>query len=388
VRVTIHTKEGCEFCDKAKLLLKSRGVSYSEKTTRRVKDHSFPQIFIDGEFIGGYAELRRHKAFKPNMLTASETYKPFLYPELVDLAVQHEQMHWIEAEISLADDVSQWNNGTVSTEEKSFITNILRLFTQSDVAVAANYGDLFIPKFKNNEVRNWLYSVVARESVHQRAYALLNDTLGFPDAEYAKFLKIDEMANKAKFMLNNDNSTMRSLAMAMAKSMISEGVFLFASFAMLMNFPRKGKMMGMRDVVEWSVKDEDKHCDGLQIMFRHFCNEHPLIVDDAFKHEIYDMFREAVELEDKFITYVFEDYDIDGLSPESLKNYIRYIADRRLIQVGLKANWGVTENPLPWMEYMLSSSVHSNFFESRTTDYAKVGMTGNWDYSFLKTASF
>ena len=134
-----------------------------------------------------------------SLLEFSQTYKPFKYPWAVDLAKKHEEIHWIEDEAELSEDVQDWKT-KLTEDEKEFITQVLRLFTQSDVQVGENYHELLIPKFKNNEVRNMLSSFAGREAVHQRAYALLNDTLGLPDEEYHRFLEYKEMADKVDFM--------------------------------------------------------------------------------------------------------------------------------------------------------------------------------------------
>ena len=115
-----------------------------------------------------------------SLLEFSQTYKPFQYPWAVELSKKHEEVHWIEDEAELSEDVQDWKT-KLSVNEKDFITQVLRLFTQSDVQVGENYHELLIPKFRNNEVRNMLSSFAGREAVHQRAYALLNDTLGLPD---------------------------------------------------------------------------------------------------------------------------------------------------------------------------------------------------------------
>ena len=112
-----------------------------------------------------------------SLLEFSQTYKPFQYPWAVELSKKHEEVHWIEDEAELSEDVQDWKT-KLSVNEKDFITQVLRLFTQSDVQVGENYHELLIPKFRNNEVRNMLSSFAGREAVHQRAYALLNDTLG------------------------------------------------------------------------------------------------------------------------------------------------------------------------------------------------------------------
>jgi glutaredoxin 3 len=138
----------------------------------------------------------------------------------------------------LSEDVTDWKGGKVSAVEKEYITNILRLFTQSDVAVGQNYYDQFIPKFKNNEVRNMLGSFAAREGIHQRAYALLNETLGLPESEYHKFLNTQRWWTRLSLSCKSDPTTQRGLGQCLAKSVFNEGVALFASFVMLLNFQR------------------------------------------------------------------------------------------------------------------------------------------------------
>ena len=409
--ITIYSKSDCPFCFRAKDWFNSHGFSYTENVlddeeqrlafyqkingvqedltkgseTRPV--NSVPQIFIDGKHIGGYDQLIQKadtilKKKSGGLMEASTTYKPFHYPWAVEITTRHEKAHWIEDEIDLSEDVTDWKGGKVTTTEKEFITNVLRLFTQSDVAVGQNYYDQFIPKFKNNEVRNMLGSFAAREGIHQRAYALLNDTLGLPDSEYHAFLDYKEMTDKVDFMMSSDASTQRGLALAMAKSVFNEGVALFASFVMLLNFQRFGKMKGMGKVVEWSIRDESMHVEGNAKLFRSFCNEHPRIVDRQFKAEIYEMSRTAVELEDKFIELAYEMGDVEGLSKEEVKEYIRYIADRRLLQLGLKTNFKVKENPLPWLEWVLNGADHTNFFENRVTEYEVAGLKGSWEEAY------
>jgi ribonucleoside-diphosphate reductase beta chain len=172
------------------------------------------------------------------------------------------------------------------------------------------------------------------------------------------------------------------MAKAIARSVMNEGMSLFSAFAMLMNFSRLGKMTGMCEVVEWSVRDETMHCEGMVKLFRTFCEEHPRIVTDDFKKDIYEMFRKGVELEDKVIDLAFEMGGIEKISKEDVKQYIRYIADRRLIQLGLKGNWNVKDNPLEWMEWVVAGDRHKNFFEGVVTDYNAAGLAGDdWGWN-------
>lgn len=409
MEIKVVSKTDCPFCKMAKTWLEEHGFQFEEQLmdneeerlafyqslnsgvgeivgksdqVRRV--NSVPQIFIDGKCIGGYDELMKMsttllKKRTGGLLKFSETYKPFHYPWAVEITTRHEKVHWIEDELDLSEDVADWKSGKMTSIEKEYVTNILRLFTQSDVAVGQNYFDQFIPKFKNNEVRNMLGSFATREGIHQRAYALLNETLGLSDAEYHAFLEYQEMADKIDFMMDSDPNTQRGLGLCLAKSVFNEGVALFASFVMLLNFQRYGKMKGMGKVVEWSIRDESIHVEGVSKLFKAYCQEFPRIVDDEFKQTIYEMARQAVTLEDAFVDLAYKLGPIEGLEQKEVKEYCRYITDRRLLQLGLKTNFKVKENPLPWLEWVLNGADHTNFFENRVTEYEVAGLKGKWD---------
>ena len=398
--VTIYTKSNCTFCVKAKAWFDQRDISYTQivlddeeqrlafyqRVSNGKEVRSVPQIFIDDKHIGTYNDLMAIADTlvkkQGGLLEFSETYKPFHYPWAVEITTRHEKAHWIEDELDLSEDVSDWKMGKMSNTEKEYVTNILRLFTQSDVAVGQNYYDQFIPKFKNNEVRNMLGSFAAREGIHQRAYALLNETLGLPDSEYHAFLEYSEMADKIEYMRKADTATLKGLGLSLAKSVFNEGVALFASFVMLLNFQRFGKMKGMGKVVEWSIRDESIHVEGNSKLFKAFIKEHGRIVDNDFKKAIYEMSKDIVDLEDKFIDLAYELGDIEGLEKSEVKEYIRYITDRRLLQLGMKPNFKVKNNPLPWLEWVLNGADHTNFFENRVTEYEVAGLSGNWDDAY------
>lgn len=314
-----------------------------------------------------------------SLVKYAETYKPFRYPQFMEIAKKHEMIHWHEDEIDLGEDLEQWNKGALTDNEYNQITQILRLFTQADVQVGQNYCDLFIPVFKNNEVRCMLLAFASREGIHQRSYSLLNDTLGLPDKEYHAFLEYTEMANKIEFMQENDVSTVTGTALALAQTVCNEGMSLFSAFVMLLNYQRFGKMKGMCKITEWSLRDETQHVEGMSQLFTEYCKEHPRIVNDEFKKKVYEMYRTAVALEDKFIKLVFKLGDVEGLTEQEVKKYIRFVADRRLNQLGFKANWHVKENPLPWLDWVLAEG-HTNFFEQRVSEYSVAGLKGEWGW--------
>lgn len=196
----------------------------------------------------------------------SKTYKPFNYPEFVKIAEDSEQSHWVEQEIELTGDIRQWKDGTVTSQEKSLVIEIMKTFTQSDFEVSCGYLDNFIPTFKNNEVRMMLVSFAAREAIHQRAYALFTDTIGLPEESYGLFLEHKDLKKRMELMTDMDMSTDTGIAKALARTIISEGIALFGAFAMLLNFQRHGKMLGLCKINEWSILDEECFSDDTEVL--------------------------------------------------------------------------------------------------------------------------
>ena len=161
-------------------------------------------------------------------------------------------------------------------------------------------------------------------------------------------------------------------------SAFTEGMQLFSSFIMLLNFPRHGLMKGMGQIVTWSIVDETMHTESMLQLFKTYIKENPEIWNDELKSKIYTIAEKMVALEDKFIDLCYQNGEMRDLKAEDLKEYIRYIADRRLITMGLKGIFKRKKNPLPWVEEMINAPVHGNFFENRVTDYAKGALTGSW----------
>lgn len=317
-------------------------------------------------------------------LTAfSLAFKPFKYPWAMTFSEDHEKIHWGTWEAKLQEDVNQWKGGHINALEKEHITQILRIFTQSDVAVGGNYCDVFIPFFKNNEIRNMLLSFANREGTHQRAYALLNDTLGLEEKEYSAFLDYEEMRSKIEFMTEAPKglSDEAHMAFEMARSVCNEGMGLFSAFVMLLNFQRFGKMKGMCEIVEWSIRDETMHVEGMTKLFHTYCEENPHVVSDDLKSYIYTNYEKAVELEEGLVDLVFKNIKLEGLTSKEVKTYVRYLADRRLLQLGLKPIFKQKTNPLSWLDWVISGDDHKNFFEGVVTSYSADGMSGDFDWS-------
>jgi ribonucleoside-diphosphate reductase beta chain len=308
-------------------------------------------------------------------------FKPFNYPWAYDAWLAHEQSHWLHTEVPMAEDVKDWKK-KMTPEEKLFLTNIFRFFTQGDIDVAGGYVNNYLPHFPQPEIRMMLMGFAAREALHIAAYSHLIETLGMPESTYSEFLEYVEMREKHDYVLelSSKNGTKASTATHIAVfSAFTEGMQLFSSFIMLLNFPRHGLMKGMGQIVTWSIVDETMHAENMIKLFKEYVKENNEIWNDELKEKIYSIAEKMVELEDKFIDLSFNGNSMRDLTAEEVKQYIRYIADRRLISLGMKGIFKVKKNPLPWVEEMINAPVHGNFFENRVTDYAKGALKGTWD---------
>ena len=320
------------------------------------------------------------KKTESRMTDERSYFKPFNYAWAYDAWLKHEQSHWLHTEVPMLEDVKDWKK-KLTKEEKQFLTHIFRFFTQGDIDVAGGYVNNYLPYFPQPEIRMMLLGFAAREALHIAAYSHLIETLGLPDTTYNEFMEYAEMKEKHDYVLNisGQNTTKENTATHIAVfSAFTEGMQLFSSFIMLLNFPRHGKMKGMGQIVTWSIVDETQHTENMIKLFRTYIEENREIWNDELKGRLYTIAERMVELEDKFIDLAFAMGAMEDLSAEDVKKYIRYIADRRLISLGLKGQFKVKRNPLPWVEEMINAPTHTNFFENRATDYAKGALSGDW----------
>ena len=278
---------------------------------------------------------------KSGLLIGNPVYKPFRYPWCYDAWLTQQRIHWLPEEVPLGDDVRDWQKN-LTLPEKNLLTQIFRFFTQADVEVSNCYIRHYMNVFKPTETLMMMSAFAAMETVHIAAYSHLLDTIGMPESEYSAFLKYKEMKDKYDYMQGFDVKSNHDIAKTIAVfSAFTEGLQLFASFAILLNFPRQNKMKGMGQIVTWSVRDETLHCNSMIRLFNEFIKENPEIWTDKLKKEIFEACSIAVDQEDAFIDLAFEMGPLENLKAEEVKQYIRWIANRRLEQLGLQAKYTV-----------------------------------------------
>lgn len=292
----------------------------------------------------------------------------------------------------MGEDVKDWSSN-ITDVERSLLTHVFQLFTQMDIEVNDNYMDRYAAIFKATEVKMMLAAFSGIETVHIIAYALLLETIGIPDSEFGRFLEYKAMKDKHDYMqtfgVNTDADIAKTLAMFGG---FTEGLQLFAQFAMLMNFPRRSKMKGMGQIVSWSVRDESLHCEGIIKLFHTFAGETGVLKGKQGKvvaDDIIDCCKIVVAQEDNYIDLAFSGGELEGMEAKDIKAYIRFIGDWRLRQLGLPEIYGGGRvNPLPWLQQLLSGVEHANFFEARATEYSKGATRGTWEGEDGVWASF
>lgn len=317
-----------------------------------------------------------------NLMTYNPVYKPFHYPWAYDVWLTQQRLHWLPEEVPLAEDVKDWHK-KLTEPERNLITQIFRFFTQSDVEVNNAYMKYYSQVFKPIEVLMMLSAFSNIETIHIAAYSYLLDTIGMPEVEYSAFLKYKEMKDKYDYMQNFSIDNPLEIAKTMAVfGAFTEGLQLFSSFAILMNFPRFNKLKGMGQIISWSVRDETLHCLSIIKLFRTFIQENPHLWTENFQQELIHICKTIVKHEFAFIDLAFEMGSVEGLTAQDVKNYICFIANRRLTQLGLDTIYDIDKNPLPWMDEMLNAVEHTNFFENRATEYSRAATEGTWEEAF------
>ena len=317
-----------------------------------------------------------------SLLEERLVYKPFKYPWAYEAWLKQQRIHWLPEEVPLAEDVKDWEKN-LTAPEKNLLTQIFRFFVQADVEVNNCYMKHYSRVFKPTEIQMMLGAFSNTETIHIAAYSHLLDTIGMAEVEYSAFLEYEAMKDKFDYMrlwgVDSKEDIAKTLAVFGA---FTEGVQLFASFAVLMNFPRQNRMKGMGQIVTWSVRDETLHTESAIQLFRTFIDENPEVWNSSVKDEITKACSTVIEHEDAFIDLAFELGGVKGMEADEVKKYIMYFADRRLTQLGLPQLYNIEKNPLPWMDEMLNAVEHTNFFEGRATEYSRAATTGSWSKTF------
>src|SRR5277367_3404592 len=238
------------------------------------------------------------------LLNPRITYAPFEYDQAYKFWELQQQSHWLHTEIAMASDINDWKLNLTDTE-RNVIGNILKGFTQSEVFIQDYWSSFISRKFKKPEIQMMSAAFASMESIHAVAYAYLNQSLGLED--FSAFLHEPTAKAKIDRLISTKGKSKEEIARSLAIfSAFNEGVNLFSSFAVLLNFSRFNKLKGVGQMIAFSIKDESLHSEAGCWLFRTLISEFPEIWTDELKKEIYEAARLTIELEDSFIDKTFE----------------------------------------------------------------------------------
>lgn len=311
--------------------------------------------------------------------TEQKGYKPFSYPWAFDAWKAQQKMHWLPEEVQLNEDIIDYKE-RLTDDERAVVTDVLRFFTQGDVDVGNCYIDKYLTMFKPVEVRMMLTAFSNMETIHMQAYSHLLDTLGLPESEYNKFMDIDCMRKKHENDIKIHDATELLQALAIYGGFV-EGLQLFGSFAILMNFQRFGLLKGVGQIVTWSVRDETLHSESIIKLFHELAKESDINIrwlEVVIKRKAL----QALNLEKDFLMYVFrEGRKVRGIDFNSIYNYLKHLYHMRMDMLGFKRDEKVENGMcLQYMQDLLHSVEFANFFTSKSTEYTRANLTGEWEY--------
>ena len=304
-------------------------------------------------------------------------YKPFEYDQAHEFLKQQQRVHWLPEEVTLAADVNDFKL-KLTESEKNLIGQILKSFAQTETHVE-DYWSSYVSKwFPKPEIQSMAVTFGSFESIHAEAYSLLNESLGLDDFE--AFMDDEEARNKIERLQQVNAGTMDEIAQSLAIfSAFTEGVNLFSSFAILMSFQMRNLMKGMGQIVAWSVRDESLHSKAGCWLFTQLLKERPELNTIDLQERIKTACAISVELEFAFINKVFEMGDLENLTKEQLKNFIRARANEKMVELGYKPLYDVNEkllDEIAWFGQITSGVEQQDFFAQRPSAYSK--STADW----------
>jgi len=298
--------------------------------------------------------------------------------------------HWLPTEIGMQRDVEQWkSNKVLSSDERIALKTVLGFFTTADSIAANNVVLATYRHITSPEARMYLLRQAYEEAVHTHAYQYIVESLGLDEGElFNMYREVDAIYEKDSFILsfnegifNSDFTTgtlendQKFVENQFVFSIIMEGIFFYSAFAVIFGFQRQHKMTGTAEQIQYIMRDETMHLNfGIDVI-NTIKSEQPEIWTSEFQKHLVSLVRKAVDLEANFAATCFPK-GIFGMNAEGFRQYIEYIADRRLERIGLPQQYH-KENPFPWMSEAVDLNKEKNFFETRVTEY-KVGGALEW----------
>lgn len=299
--------------------------------------------------------------------------------------------HWMPQEINMQRDIEQWKTGQLSEDEMRIVKRNLGFFVTADSLAANNIVLGTYRHITSPECRQFLLRQAFDEALHTHAYQYIVESLGLDEGEiFNAYHEVKSIRDKDEFLipfinvltdpyfktgtLENDQTLLKSLIVF---ACLMEGLFFYVGFVQILALGRRNRMTGAAEQYQYILRDESMHCNFGIDLINTIKLENPALWTEDFKAELAPLFKKAVELEYAYAEDTMP-RGVLGLNNQMFKEYLRFIANRRMQQIGLEPLFTGATNPFPWMSEMIDLKKEKNFFETRVTEY-QTGGALSWD---------
>ncbi|MGA1195680.1 MAG: ribonucleotide-diphosphate reductase subunit beta [Candidatus Latescibacterota bacterium] len=298
--------------------------------------------------------------------------------------------HWMPTEVPMQRDIELWRTNALTDAERQVILRNLGFFSTGESLVGNNIVLAIFKHITNSEARQYLLRQAFEEAIHTHTFHYIVESLGLDGREvFNMYLEVSAIQGKAEFVMKltadvlDPNFSTESIE-GMQKFIknlvgfyvIMEGIFFYSGFVMILSFHRQNRMTGIGEQFQYILRDETIHLNFGIDLINTIKVENPGVWTHDLQRDVYDMVNEAVEYEVRYARDCLPE-GVMGLNEKMFREYVQFIADRRLERIGLAAVYG-SKNPFPWMGETIDIVKEKNFFETRVTDYQSAGAL-SWD---------
>jgi len=289
--------------------------------------------------------------------------------------------HWMPTEVPMAKDIELWKSNTLSEDEKRVIMRNLGFFSTAESLVGNNIVLAIFKHVTNPEVRQYLLRQAFEEAIHTHTFLYIVESLNLEQGEvFNMYNEVNTINDKDQFEMEltadilkpefttaTAEGAQKFLENLIGYYLIMEGIFFYSGFVMILSFHRQNRMTGIGEQFQYILRDETIHLNFGIDLINGIKEENPHLWSPGFQAKILEKIEAAVELEIKYAQDCLP-RGILGLTAPMFREYVQYIADRRLERIGLKARYR-SKNPFPWMSETIDLGKEKNFFETRITEY-------------------
>ena len=317
---------------------------------------------------------------------------PFKYDWAWQKYLDGSANHWMPQEINMTTDVALWKSRDgLSEQERMIVMRNLGFFSTADSLVANNIVLSVYKHITNPECRQYLLRQALEEAIHTHAYQYVIESLGMDEGEiFNMYREVPSVAKKAAWALpftqslsnpdfktgttEDDKILLRNL---IAFYCVLEGIFFYCGFTQILSMGNRNKMTGTSEQFQYILRDESMHVNFGIDMINQIKIENPELWDEEMQSTAREMILQGTQLEIEYAEDTMPN-GILGMSAESMTEYLKFIANRRLTQIGLEEAFPKASNPFPWMSEIMDLRKEKNFFETRVIEY-QTGGALSWD---------